>query len=153
EKGKHHILDTLATMVSGSRLLPGKKAIAYIKTLGGPQQACVIGTRIVTAAINAALANGMFAHADETDDIHHPANMHPGASIVPAALAMAERERRDGKSMLRAVVTGYDIGCRVTRVMHPEAFRAAGRANQSFGGVFGAATAAGVLARFDERRI
>ena len=153
EKGKHHVLDTLATMVSGSKLLPGKKAIAYVKTLGGPRQACVIGTRLVISAINAALANGMFAHADETDDIHHAANMHPGASIVPAALAMSERQRHGGKSMLRAVVLGYDIGCRVTRVLHPEAFRAAGRANQSFGGVFGAAAAAGALAGLDMRRV
>ena len=153
EKGKHHVLDTLATMVSGSKLLPGKRAIAYVKTLGGPKQACVIGTRVVTSAVNAALANGMFAHADETDDIHQAANMHPGASIVPAALAMAERERQPGKAMLRAVVLGYDIGCRVTRVLHPEAFRAAGRANQSFGGVFGAAAASGVLAGFDPKRV
>ena len=35
EKTKHHALDTIAAMVSGSRLLPGKKAIAYVKTLGG----------------------------------------------------------------------------------------------------------------------
>src|SRR5258706_10329597 len=77
EKGKHHVLDTLATMVSGSKLLPGKRAMSYVKTLGGPRQACVIGTSLVTSAVNAALANGMFAHADETDDIHQAANMHP----------------------------------------------------------------------------
>jgi len=59
EKTKHHVLDTLAAMVSGSRLLPGKKAISYIKTLGGAKEATVIGSRFVTTAINAAIANGM----------------------------------------------------------------------------------------------
>ena len=64
EKTKHHVLDTIAAMVSGSRLLPGKKAISYIKTLGGAKEATVIGSRFVTTAINAALANGMLGHAD-----------------------------------------------------------------------------------------
>ena len=50
EKTKHHVLDTIAAMVSGSRLLPGKKAISYVKTLGGAKEACVIGSRIVTTA-------------------------------------------------------------------------------------------------------
>ena len=59
EKTKHHLLDTLAAMVSGSRLLPGRKAISYVKTLGGTKEACVIGSRFLTTAANAALANGM----------------------------------------------------------------------------------------------
>ena len=94
ERTKHHMLDTIAAMVSGSRLLPGKKGIAFVKTLGGTKEACVIGSRIVTTAINAALANGMCAHADETDDSHAPSVMHPGCGIVPAALAMAEKRRQ-----------------------------------------------------------
>src|SRR5437870_13797504 len=68
EKTKHHVLDTLAAMVSGSRLLPGRKATEYVKARGGVEEACVVGSRIVTAAENAGLANGMQAHADETDD-------------------------------------------------------------------------------------
>ena len=66
EKARHHVLDTLAAMVSGSRLGPGRIAIAYVRKLGGTAQASVIGSRIVTTCINAALANGMLAHADET---------------------------------------------------------------------------------------
>src|SRR4029434_1815049 len=114
-KTKHHILDTIAAMVSGSRLAPGKKAIAYVKTLGGVKEACVIGSNITTSAGNAALANGMLAHADETDDSHAPSLTHPGCGIVPAALAMAERERRNGAVFLRAVTLGYDVGCRLTQ--------------------------------------
>src|SRR6185295_10709166 len=63
EKTKHHVLDTNAAMVSGSRLLPGRKAISYIRTQSGKPEATVIGSRIVTTAENAALANGMLAHA------------------------------------------------------------------------------------------
>ena len=109
EKTKHHVLDTMAAMVSGSRLLPGTKAISYVKTLGGSNEACIIGSRIVTSAASAALANGMLAHADETDDSHAPSLCHPGCAIVPAALAMGERERSNGTALLRAVAHGYDI--------------------------------------------
>src|SRR3977135_623925 len=89
EKTKHHLLDTIAAMVSGSRLPPGKKAISFAKTLGGTKDACVVGSRIVTAAANAALANGMLGHADETDDSHSPSQTHPGCGVVAAAVAMA----------------------------------------------------------------
>jgi 2-methylcitrate dehydratase PrpD len=146
EKTKHHVLDTLAAMVSGSRLLPGRKAVSYAKSLGGAKEACVVGSRIVTNAVNAALANGMCAHADETDDSHAASLTHPGCGVVPAALAMAERERRGGAALLRAVALGYDVGCRLTLSLDPYRFREAGHSTHSFGPTFGAAAAAAALA-------
>ena len=146
EKTKHHVLDTVAAMVSGSRLLPGRKAIAYAKTLGGKPEAVVIGSKIVTNAEHAALANGMLAHADETDDSHAPSLSHPGCAIVPAALAMAEREKANGTQLLRAVALGYDVGTRLNMSLHPYAFREAGHSTHSFGPSFGAAAAASMLA-------
>lgn len=153
EKTKHHLLDTLAAMVSGSRLLPGRKAIGYVKTLGGVKEACVIGSRIVTSAVNAALANGMLAHADETDDSHAPSLTHPGCGIVPAALAMAERRRRDGTALLRATALGYDVGCRLTQSLDAYQFREDGHSTHSFGPMFGAAAAAGALAGLGKRQL
>src|SRR5215472_14270422 len=153
EKTKHHILDTIAAMVSGSRLGPGKKAIAYVKTLGGVKEACVMGSNIITTAGNAALANGMLAHADETDDSHAPSLTHPGCGIVPAALAMAERERRNGAALLRAVALGYDVGCRLTQSLNAYEFRNDGHSTHSFGPMFGAAAAAGALAGLREHQV
>jgi 2-methylcitrate dehydratase PrpD len=146
EKTKHHLLDTIAAMVSGLRLLPGEKAIGYVKKLGGKPEASVIGSRILATAEHAALANGMLGHADETDDSHAPSLCHPGCAIVPAALAMAERERRGGTELLRAVALGYDIGTRVNMALHGYEFRDAGHSTHSFGPTFGAAAAAGALA-------
>ena len=153
EKTKHHILDTLAAMISGSRLAPGMRAIGYVKTLGGVKEACVIGSNIITTAVNAALANGMLAHADETDDSHAPSLTHPGCGIVPAALAMAERERRNGAALLRAVALGYDVGCRLTQSLDAYQFREDGHSTHSFGPMFGAAAAAGALAGLRERQV
>jgi 2-methylcitrate dehydratase PrpD len=153
EKTKHHVLDTIAAMVTGSRLLPGRKAISYIETLGGVKEAGVIGSHIVTSAINAALANGMLAHADETDDSHAPSLTHPGCGIVPAALAMAERQRQSGTALLRAVALGYDVGCRLTQALDAYEFRNDGHSTHSFGPMFGAAAAAGSLAGLSEQQV
>jgi 2-methylcitrate dehydratase PrpD len=152
-KTKHHILDTIAAMLSGSRLTPGRKAIAYVKSLGGVKEACVIGSNLVTTAVNAALANGMLAHADETDDSHAPSLTHPGCGIVPAALAMAERERQSGTALVRAVALGYDVGCRLTLSLDPYQFREDGHSTHSFGPMFGAAAAAGALAGLRARQV
>ncbi len=146
EKTKHHLLDTIAAMVSGSRLLPGTKAIAYAKTLGGAPQALVIGSKIVTNAEQAAHINGMLAHADETDDSHAASLSHPGCAIVPAALAMGEREKSGGTQLLRAVALGYDLCARLNLSLHPYDFRQAGHSTHSFGPSFGAAAAASLLA-------
>src|SRR5712671_163863 len=72
EVTKHHVLDTIAAMVSGAKLLPGRMAISYVKSSRGRREATVVGSKLVTDAVNAALANGMLAHADETDDSHAP---------------------------------------------------------------------------------
>ncbi|HEV8519464.1 MAG TPA: MmgE/PrpD family protein [Burkholderiales bacterium] len=153
EKTKHHILDTLAAMVSGTKLLPGRMAISYVKTLGGSPQAQVVGTRLLTNAVNAAVANAMLAHADETDDSHAPSLTHPGCGIVAAALAMAERERRDGTALLRAVTLGYDISSRLTISLGGGAFRGVGHLTHCFGPTFGAAAASAALARLNVNRV
>jgi len=147
ERAKQHLLDTLAAMVSGSRLLPGRRAIEFASTQGGVKEASVIGSRMVTNAVTAALANGMHGHSDETDDTYYLALVHPGCSIVPAALAMAERERVGGTALLRAMVLGYDVCARVSKALGIEKFRSRGHSTHSFGGTFGSAAAAGAIAR------
>jgi 2-methylcitrate dehydratase PrpD len=153
EKARHHILDTLAAMASGAHLQPGKIAISYIGTLGGKPEASVVGTRIKTSVVNAALANGMLAHADETDDSHAPSRNHPGCAVVPAALAVAERVHASGARFLRSVVLGYDVAARMNYALDAEAFAASSRSTHSFGGIFGAGVAAGALFGFDADKV
>jgi len=100
-KAKHHILDTIAAMVSGTTLEPGKLAIKYATLAGGTPEAQVVGSPILTNVVNAALVNGILAHADETDDSHAPSGTHPGCAIVPPALAMAEKNDRGGGTLLK----------------------------------------------------
>ncbi len=153
EKTKHHLLDTLAATISGARLPPGRKAIAFARTRGGVKEASLVSIGWLTSAENAALANGMAAHADETDDSHAPSLTHPGCGIVPAALAMAEREGRSGQALIRAVALGYDVGCRLTQALDAYQFREDGHSTHSFGSMFGAAAAAGALAGLKQAQV
>src|SRR4051812_14246063 len=153
EKARHHILDTLAAMVSGTELKPGQLAIGYAQAQGGAPEASVVGTRLRTSAVNAALANGMLAHADETDDSHAPSRNHPGCAVIPAALAVAERAGASGERLMRAVVLGYDVAARLNYALDADAFAAASRSTHSFGGTFGAGAAAGALLGFGGDRI
>jgi len=151
-RARLHLVDTFAAMISGSRLLPGRQGIAYVRSLGGKPEAGVVGTRILTSAANAALANGMSGHADETDDTHPPTLTHPGTSVVPAALALGERDRLSGSTVLRAIVLGYDVCARLLLSLQPMPFLRSGHHAGAFGQLFGAAATAGALLRLDARR-
>jgi 2-methylcitrate dehydratase PrpD len=150
-KTKLHTLDTIAAMVSGSRLKAGKMAASYVDSLGGKPQATVIGTGIVTSTVNAALANGMAAHGDETDDSHLRGRFHPGCGIVPAARATAELAGRSGNDMLRAIALGYDVGARLTISLgKPYSER---NSTHTLGANFGATAAAAAMLRLDARGV
>ena len=153
EIAKHHILDTLAAIVSGSRLHPGRTGIGYVAALGSASDATVIGTRLRASVADAALANGMSAHADETDDSHFTSRTHPGAAVVPAALAIAEARHVSGLGFLRAVVAGYDVGTRLVHALDMRGFAALHRSCHSYGGIFGAGAAAASLHCFDAQRV
>ena len=148
---KNHILDTFGAMVSGSRLRPGLVAVKYVHGLGGESQASVIGASWRTTAVNAALANAMCAHADETDDFEPVTKAHPGSSAVPAALAMAEKEGCSGQDFIRAVALGYDLSCRLLMALGPDLVRGSHRSAEGTASTFGAVGAAASLARLDEQ--
>jgi 2-methylcitrate dehydratase PrpD len=66
EKAKHHILDTLGAMISGAELPPGRAAIRFATSYGGEKFATVAASKVLYGPIEAALANGVLAHSDET---------------------------------------------------------------------------------------
>lgn len=147
EKSKQMILDTLAAMISGSQLPPGKVALTFARASAGEKTATVAASNLLCGPIEAALANGMLAHSDETDDTHPPSQSHPGCSIVPATLAAGERFGASGERMIHAVALGYDIGPRVTETLGKLQYMVAThRSTHSISGTFGSAAAAGCMA-------
>jgi 2-methylcitrate dehydratase PrpD len=147
EKAKQHILDTFAAMISGSRLPPGRAALEFARAYGGKETATVVASDIVCGPIEAAFANGVLAHSDETDDSHGPSRSHPGVSVVPAAFAAGEQFAITGAHFLRAVTLGYDVGTRITMSMGGPAYQAAThRSTHGTAASFGAGAAAGCAA-------
>jgi 2-methylcitrate dehydratase PrpD len=147
EKAKQHILDTLAAMISGSEIRPGRAAIEFVRAYGGKEVATVVASKIVCGPIEAALANGVLAHADETDDSHGPSRSHPGVSVVPAALSAGEQFGISGTHFLRAVTLGHDVGTRVTMSMGGPGYQAmTHRSTHGTVATFGAGAAAGCAA-------
>ena len=147
EKAKYHILDTFAAMLSGSELPPGRAALALARAQAGRAVSTVVGSNVLAGPMDAALVNGVLAHSDETDDSHGPSQSHPGASIVPAALALGEDLGASGERYLRAVTLGYDIGPRFTMALGGVTFRdESRRSTHAFAGTFGSAAAAGCIA-------
>ena len=154
EHAKHHLVDTLASMVSGSELPPGAAALRYVRQHAGKGAATIAGATLTAAPGDAALANGVMAHADETDDSHNASRSHPGCATVPAALATAEEFGIGGAHFLRAVALGYDVGTRVIMAMGGFAFGSeSSLATHSIAGTFGAAAAASCCAGLDARQM
>jgi 2-methylcitrate dehydratase PrpD len=154
EHAKHHLLDTLAAMVSGSELVPGQAALRYARAHAGKGGATIVGSALAATPADAALANGIMAHADETDDSHNASRSHPGCSIVPAALAVGEELGIEGARLLRAVTLGYDIGPRVLMAMGGAEFSySSSLSTHSIAGTFGATAAASCAATLDAQQI
>ncbi len=154
EKTKQHILDTLAAMISGASLPPGRVALQFARAQAGDKVATIAASKLLCGPIEAAMVNGVLAHSDETDDSHAPSQSHPGCSVVPAALAAGEQFAIDGKRFVRAVALGYDIGPRVSMTLGGLPWQMESHhSTHSITGTFGAAAAAGCAASLEARQM
>ena len=150
---KFRILDTVAAMVSGSKLLPGEMAISFVRTQGGTPEASILASNIKTTAINAAMINAMLAHSDESDDFEPVTKAHPGSATVPAALAFAQKEHRSGTDLIRGVSLGYDVGCRFLMALGPDHVRGTHRGAEAYNATMGAMASAASLAHLNEQQM
>src|SRR6202171_2992880 len=154
EKAKQHILDPLAAMISASGLPPGRGALEFARAYGGKPVATVVASKIVCGPIEAAFANGVLAHSDETDDSHGPSRSHPGVSTVPAGFAAGEQYTITGAQFVRAVTLGYDIGTRVSMSLGGPAYQATThRSTHGTAACFCAGAAAGCAAGLNEEQM
>ena len=112
ERAKQVIFDEMACAHFGRRSLAGGLAARYASSLGGSEESSILGTRLRVPAQYAALANGAAGHGEEVDGAHVVGG-HPGACLVHAAVAVAERQHVSGAELLNAVVLAYDVGTRL----------------------------------------
>jgi 2-methylcitrate dehydratase PrpD len=101
----------------------------------------------------AALINGALGHSLDFDDTHAAGSLHPGAPVIPAALAAGEMVGASGADVLAAIVAGYEVTCRVALALPAGAHYERGFHPTATCGAFGAAAAAGRVFGLDAERI
>ncbi len=114
EMAKHCLLDLLGAAVAGygSRSAQAARSLVLRLFSGGPSGLWFSGSRLQAEA--SALANSTAASTLDLDDGHRLAVGHPGASIVPAVLAVGEEVNAQGEDLLSAIVIGYEVGTRIS---------------------------------------
>src|SRR5579875_519790 len=145
---QNHLLDTLGNALGGAK---AESSAQLRAALGHVQRGMftVVGVGGLAQAEYAALLNGAAAHTLEMDDTHNASSTHPGSVVVPAALAIAEMTHASGRDLLAAIIAGYQVTTRLGMALGPAEQYARGFHPTSTCGVFGAATAAGLLLDFD----
>jgi 2-methylcitrate dehydratase PrpD len=143
------ILDTLGAGVYGYQTPWAAKLLTWASRSGNAKEATVWGDaqRSLRAA-DAALVNGTAAHAFELDDYHN-AKLHPGAVVVSAALAVAEKRNSTGADLVTAIAAGYEVMIRTSLALNPSAARLRGWHLTGVCGPFGAAAACASLMKLD----
>ncbi len=91
-----------------------------ILKLGGAPQASSLGSSVMLRVTDAALVNGIAAHAFDYDDTHIPTILHPTSPLYAAGLAVAQWKRLSGRSLLAAHALGYELAARVSVALYPE---------------------------------
>jgi len=124
-----------------------RAALAGWEASGG---CTAIGHQRALDAAGAAFVNGTAAHGEDFDDTFEGGPVHAGAVIVPAVLALAERERITGQDALRAIAVGVELMCRASLVA-PKLIHKAGFHPTAVLGAMGAAAAAATLLRLDKK--
>jgi 2-methylcitrate dehydratase PrpD len=122
ERMKALVLDHLRVVAVGATLPWSRNARQYALRLGGTATSTVLlyGDRM--DPVRAAFVNGSFAHACDLDDTHVGSMHHAGASVLPAVLAIAEKENTTGRSLLEAAICGYEASLRIGLAVQPSMF-------------------------------
>src|SRR5215467_12522411 len=106
------VLDTMAAAFVGTRQPWARRIVTTIQGLGGTPEASVIGHDWRTDVARAALANGVLIGSFECEPL---TGSHASGTVLPAALAVAERERASGPAFLAALAMGFEISARIAR--------------------------------------
>ncbi|TWF59206.1 MmgE/PrpD family protein [Neorhizobium alkalisoli] len=155
-RAKLLIIDFIGSIVRASKeadSTPSILAMVRKLGLGAAGDASVFGLQQRYSPAIAALLNGAFGHSLDFDDTHASSSLHPSAPVVSAAFAAAQTTGSSGKALIAAIVTGYEVCCRLGNALDPTAHYARGFHPTATAGVFGAAAAVGNLYGLDAKRV
>lgn len=149
---KRCMLDFLGVSIAGSIMEDSKILANFVRDLGGAQEATVIGYPFKVPCPSAGLVNGAMGHALQMDDTEWASIAHLGTVVIPAALAVGEKEGADGKELLTAIVLGYEGAIRIGAAVNPS-HNSRGFSPNGTIGVFGAAIAAAKILHLGKDRM
>jgi len=143
------VLDTIGAAFVGTRQPWAQRILTVVQGLGGTPEASIVHQEWRTDVARAALANGVLIGSFECEPL---TGSHASGTVLPAALAVCQRERYDGAAFLTALALGFEVSGRIARTaVGLETVR--GFHNPGTQGPLGAAAAVGKLYAFDEERI
>ena len=142
------VIDWLGVTLAGSREELSAILQAEAREEGGSEQASVIGGGFRTSPVQAALLNGSASHALDYDDVNLLMVGHPTVPVVPAILALAERDGGDGEAFLAAFVAGVEAEVRISMLMGDTHYLKGWHTTGTVG-TFGAAAAAAHMLGLD----
>ncbi len=146
---KIFVLDTIAAGFIGSLQPWTKKLVGVVHGLGGNPEASVFNQDWKIDVSRAALINGTAIGSFEVEPL---TGTHASGTVLPALLAVCERDHLPAKRFLTALVLGAEIQGRMSRTaIGLESER--GFHNPGTQGPFGAALAIGKLYDYDERTL
>ena len=152
DKAKLHLLDIIGISLACTELEYAKIVSQVMREQGGKPECTVIGFGDLLPVSTAALINGSLAHGMDFDDTHLKSGVHVSASVVPASLAVGEREGVSGKDALTAMVAGWEVNSRLGMAA-PFKFHARGLHPTSICGTFAATLLAGKILGLDSNKL
>ena len=135
------VRDTVGVALAGASE-PAARMVQSLAASESVGNCIVLGTDLRVGATWAAQANGVAAHALDFDDMCFVSLAHPSCALLPAALAAGELVHAPGRTLLEAYVIGFELECRLGRVMNPRHYHDRGWHCTSTIGSVGAAAAA-----------
>ena len=152
EYAKLLIMDSIGCAIGGSRLKPGELVIDFFTQLGGCPEAAILATGKKLPCITAAYVNSYLANVLDFDDTFSLAFGHPGATIIPPGVALAEKIRASGKQLIVAVVTAYEGWGRINQAIAASPERRAKVFGLGTHQIFGAAIVCSKLMGFNSEQ-
>ncbi len=149
EETRKCLLDQVGVMLAGSKLLQDQLG-KYLDMFSG-DDATALGLGRRASLQNAALVNGISGHALDYDDGHRFSTVHLGSAVIPAVLAVAEKENLTMEDVIRGIAIGYEAAIRMGNCIQP-AHRARGYHASGTVGTIGAAMGVAALLDFDREQ-
>ncbi len=144
QRARFLVLDLVGNIVRARHDAESTPALlAAVRALGMANGNCgVFGDAARYTPPGAALLNGALGHSLDFDDTHAAGSLHPGAPVIPAAIAAGEMVGASGADVLAAIIAGYEVTCRIALALPAKAHYDRGFHPSATCGAFGAAAAA-----------